>query len=114
MTKVPKPAAPTNRHTRRWPASLAVIAVLGLQLAIPSQVLDAPRWIMPACGAALLIPLIWTNPFHLRRDEPWLRWIELILLGVLVAINAIYLTGLIVLLTAGKPTTARCWSRRRC
>ena len=101
MTKVPKAAAPSDRHTRRWPASLAVIAALGLQLAIPPQILDAPRWIMPACGAALLIPLVWTNPFHLRRDEVWLRWIELILLAVLVAMNAIYLTGLIVLLTDG-------------
>lgn len=97
MTK----AAPSNRHTRRWPASLAVVAALGLQLAVPAEILGTPRWLMPAVGAALLIPLVWTNPFHLRRDEVWLRWIELILLGVLVAINAIYLTGLIVLLTTG-------------
>jgi hypothetical protein len=101
VSKIPKAAAPTNRHTRRWPASLAVIVALGLQLAVPAPVLEAPRWIMPAVGAALLVPLIWTNPFHLRRDEVWLRWIELVLLAVLVTVNAIYLASLILLLASG-------------
>jgi hypothetical protein len=81
---------------------VAVIVALGLQLAVPAQIMAAPRWIMPAIGGALLIPLIWTNPFHLRRDEVWLRWTELVLLAVLVAINAIYLISLIVLLTSGE------------
>lgn len=102
MSKVPKAPAPSDRHTRRWPASLAVIVALGLQLAVPAQIMEAPRWIMPAIGGALLIPLIWTNPFHLRRDEVWLRWIELILVAVLVTINAIYLISLIVLLASGE------------
>ncbi|MDX6264692.1 MAG: hypothetical protein QOH84_6380 [Kribbellaceae bacterium] len=75
---------------------------LGLQLAVPAQIMEAPRWIMPAIGGALLIPLIWTNPFHLRRDETWLRWIELVLVAVLVAINAVYLVSLIVLLASGE------------
>ena len=94
-------AAPSTRHTRRWPASLAVIVVLALQVAVPAQIMDAPRWIMPALGALLLLPLVWANPFHLKRDEPWLRWIELALLAVLVLVNAVYLTGLILLLSDG-------------
>ncbi len=89
------------RHTRRWPASLAVVSVLILQLIVPTEIIAVPRWIMPAIGAAMLLPLVWTNPFHLRRDEPWLRWIELILLAVLVLANAFYLTGLIVYLSSG-------------
>jgi hypothetical protein len=104
VTKAPDAAAPSTRHTRRWPASLAVVAVLALQLAVPTDILSAPRWILPSCGAALLIPLIWANPFHLRRDEPWLRWVALALLAVMIVINAIYLTGLIVYLTAGNGT----------
>ncbi|MDX6283892.1 MAG: hypothetical protein QOH03_4963, partial [Kribbellaceae bacterium] len=57
MSKVPKAPARNDRHTRRWPASLAVIVALGLQLAVPAQIMEAPRWIMPAIGGALLIPL---------------------------------------------------------
>jgi hypothetical protein len=87
---------------RRWPASLAVLVVLALQLAVPAQVLSLPRWLLPALGVALLVPLVWANPFHLRRDEPWLRWIELVLLAVLVVFNGIYLAGLIDYLTSGR------------
>jgi hypothetical protein len=89
------------RHIRRWPASLAVVAVLVLQLIVPTEIATLPRWIMPALGAALLVPLVWANPFHLRRDEPWLRWVELVLLGVLVLVNALYLGGLIFYLGSG-------------
>ncbi|MFI5731397.1 hypothetical protein ACIA49_14840 [Kribbella sp. NPDC051587] len=89
------------RHIRRWPASLAVVAVLILQLLIPIQIATFPRWVMPALGALLLLPLVWMNPFHLRRDEPWLRWVELALLGVLVLANAIYLVELIIYLNSG-------------
>jgi hypothetical protein len=92
------------RHIRRWPASLAVVAVLILQLIVPTQIATLPRWIMPALGAALLIPLVWANPFHLRRDEPWLRWVELVLLAVLVLVNAYYLAGLIFFLGSGDAT----------
>ncbi len=92
------------RHIRRWPASLAVVAVLILQLLVPTQIAAFPRWVMPALGALLLLPLIWMNPFHLRRDEPWLRWVELALLAVLVLANAVYLAELIVYLNSGDAT----------
>ncbi|WP_328998757.1 hypothetical protein OHA18_30440 [Kribbella sp. NBC_00709] len=90
-----------TRHTRRWPASLAVVAVLILQLLVPPQINALPRWLMPALGLLLLVPLIYMNPFHLRRDEPWLRWVELVLLAVLVAVNAYYLAGMIFFLNNG-------------
>lgn len=92
------------RHIRRWPASLAVVAVLILQLLVPTQIAAFPRWVMPALGTLFLLPLIWMNPFHLRRDEPWLRWVELALLAVLVLANALYLAELIVYLNSGAAT----------
>jgi hypothetical protein len=95
------------RHTRRWPASLAVIAVLVLQLLVPTQISALPRWIMPALGALLLLPLVWMNPFHLSRDEPWLRWVELALLAVLVLVNAFYLAGMIFFLNSGDANDGR-------
>lgn len=107
MNKVPKAAAPSTRHTRRWPASLAVIAVLILQLLVPTQIATLPRWVMPALGALILLPLVWMNPFHLRRDEPWLRWFELVLLAVLVLVNALYLGGLIFFLNSGEANDGR-------
>lgn len=105
--QVPQKTAPSTRHTRRWPASLAVVAVLALQLAVPPEVLAGPRWLLPACGAALLFPLVWANPRHLQRDEPWLRWVALGLLAVLASANAWYLGRLVLFLSSGTADDGR-------
>ena len=101
MSKPVPRLVPSTRHTRRWPASLAVLAVLLLELALPPQIIAGPPWLLPACGAALLVPLVWMNPFHLRRDEPWLRWVALALVAVLVLVNALYLGLLVAYLNSG-------------
>jgi hypothetical protein len=102
MNKPTKALPPSTRHTRRWPASLAVVAVLVLQVLVPTQINALPRWLMPLLGGLLLLPLVWMNPFHLRRDEPWLRSVELVLLAVLVTVNAYYLAGMIFFLNNGE------------
>jgi hypothetical protein len=89
------------RHIRRWPASLAVCAALILQVLVPTQINVLPQWLLPSLGVLLLLPLVWMNPFHLSRDEPWLRWVALVLVGVLVLANAVYLGGLIYFLNHG-------------
>ncbi|MGH3343474.1 MAG: hypothetical protein ACRDPK_11470 [Carbonactinosporaceae bacterium] len=88
-------------HERRWPASLAVLGALGLQLLVPAQLTAGPRWIPPICEAALLVPLVLTNPRHLRKDQPYLRHLALGLVGVLVAVNAAYLVRLVGYLAGG-------------
>lgn len=107
MSKPTKVRPPSTRHTRRRPASLAVLAVLVLQLLVPTQINTLPRWLMPALGFLLLVPLVWMNPFHLRRDEPWLRSVEVVLVGVLVAVNAFYLAGMIFFLNNGDANEGR-------
>ncbi|WP_432892154.1 hypothetical protein ACQPYH_16200 [Kribbella sp. CA-245084] len=101
MNKVQKAPAPTMRHIRRWPASLAVCAALILQVLVPTQINVLPQWLLPSLGLLLLLPLVWMNPFHLSRDEPWLRWVALVLIGLLVVANAVYLGGLIYFLNHG-------------
>jgi hypothetical protein len=101
VNKPTKVRPPSTRHTRRWPASLAVVAVLVLQVLVPTQVNALPRWLLPALGALLLLPLFYMNPFHLRRDEPWLRPVAIVLVAILVAVNAYYLAGMIFFLDNG-------------
>lgn len=100
-------SAPGLHRTRRWPASLAVVAVLVLQLAVPGEVLTGPRWVLPVMEGALLVPLVWTNPWHLSRDEPWLRWFALGLLALLVVANAVILAQLVAYLSTGQTVNGR-------
>ncbi|HEX6325729.1 MAG TPA: hypothetical protein VFZ72_04100 [Jiangellaceae bacterium] len=89
-------------HTRRWPASAAVITALAFQLVVPVEVAPEPRWLIPACEAALLLPLVWTSPHHLRRDSPWLRRIALGLVATLAIANAGYLARLVEYVVIGQ------------
>lgn len=77
-------AAPSRApFEHRWPAIVAVLAVLVLWLLLPSFFLAPLRWIAVSVCALLVIPLIVLNPHHLVRQTRWSRWFSLIL-GILL------------------------------
>lgn len=90
-----------RQHERRWPASLAVLTVMALQLVLPAQVSSPPRWLVPALELALLLPIVATNPLRLSKETAWLRLVALVLVGALVAANILHLVRLVVVLTSG-------------
>lgn len=45
----------------RWHALIAVIAVGGIYLALPSELVIEPRWLFPAVVIALLVPTVVTH-----------------------------------------------------
>ena len=54
----------------RWPALIAVIAVGGLYLALPSYLTFGPRWVFPLSVVVLLIPTVISHragKHHLNR-----------------------------------------------
>jgi hypothetical protein len=54
----------------RWPAAIAVVAVGGLSLALPSGLTVGPRWLFPAIISVLLVPTVVshrTGRHHLDR-----------------------------------------------
>lgn len=54
----------------RWPALIAVLAVGGLYLALPSALTIGPRWLFPAVVVALLVPTVISHragKHHLNR-----------------------------------------------
>ena len=83
-------------HERRWPATIAVALVIGLQFAEPDQI--RPGWWPAIVGVEvlLLVPLVATNPVSLSRDHPALRWFATVLAGVLLAVNAARLAQLFI------------------
>jgi hypothetical protein len=93
-------------HERRWPASLTVLVVLGLQVALPSEVTAGPRWLIPALEAALLVPVVIGNPIRLERDVPALRAVSIALVATVALANAVHLIRLISFLLSGTKTDA--------
>ncbi|MFC5730535.1 MULTISPECIES: hypothetical protein [Nocardioides] len=91
-----------REHERRWPASVAVLAVLGLQLVLPSSIAAGPTWLAPALELALVLPLVVTNPVRLDRENVALRNLALVLVLALAAVNAVHLARLVVIVTSGR------------
>ncbi len=86
-------------HERRWPASLAVALVIGLQFAAPEQIVT-PIWpVLLVIEILLLVPLVATNPVSLNRDHPLLRVSAVSLAVVLQLVNAGRLVQLVISMT---------------
>jgi hypothetical protein len=81
----------------RWQALLALVAIGGIYLALPSWFIVGPTWFLPAIIAALLVPTIMTH----RTGRHSLNHA----LGILInAIITIALIGSVVLLVTALPS----------
>jgi hypothetical protein len=85
----------------RWPVSLAVLAAIGMQLALPPRLALLPRPVLPAVALALLVGLVMSNPRHINRDSGGLRATSMILVAVLTVANITSAARLIVGLVNG-------------
>ena len=50
-----------NQYEPRWPAAVALLAVGGLQLALPSSLSVGPRWLVLVLVAVLIVPTVWAR-----------------------------------------------------
>ncbi|MUM18990.1 hypothetical protein FZI91_14115 [Mycobacterium sp. CBMA271] len=78
-----RPGAPESRI----PVLLALIAAIGLQLAIPAQFNLTPRWPLPVLESALLIVLVVLNPIRLTRSTTLGRWATYLLIAAITVDN---------------------------
>ncbi|GHE25764.1 hypothetical protein GCM10018781_77600 [Kitasatospora indigofera] len=102
MTTGNKRAATRQRHPRherrgeaRLPAALATLVAILLYLALPERLLVAPRFVLPALEALLLVPLIAVNPRRLTRQTRTSRLLSLALVG-LIGVGNLTALGLLV------------------
>ena len=51
----------------RWQMSVAVLASIGFQLAVPQRLALRPTFLLPALEGALLLGLVAANPGHINR-----------------------------------------------
>jgi uncharacterized membrane protein len=66
----------------RWPSAIAVVVLIGLQLALPERLSLASRWLLPGIEVVLIGVLIAANPGRMGRGASWLRRVSLGLITV--------------------------------
>ncbi len=81
----------------RWPASIAVVVAIVLQVVLPQRVAQGlgPRWLLPALEGALLVALIIANPGRINRESSLLRGLSLTLIAVITVANIVALGELV-------------------
>ncbi|WP_103349636.1 hypothetical protein [Amycolatopsis sp. CA-128772] len=93
------------RHQRRGearlPAAVATLVAIALYLALPEQLLVAPRFVVPGLEILLLVPLVAINPRRVTRQTRLSRVLSLSLVAVIGVTNLGALVLLIHDLVAG-------------
>jgi hypothetical protein len=110
----PLPAAERGEHW--WPVALAIIAVVGLHVALPAKYRVNPPWVVPVVLLGLLAALIIGDPGRIDRQKTWLRVttsavIALLtlanlaaagrLVGAILTVNKVFANNALALLATG-------------
>ena len=74
------PAA--ERGEQWWPVALAIVAVVGLHVILPSRYRVQPVWVLPVVLLTLLAVMIVGDPGRIDRQKTWLR----VLMGAIIAL----------------------------
>jgi uncharacterized membrane protein len=85
----PLPGMQATRGEPSWPASLAVVVAVVLQMVLPTRFALSPHWLLPALELVLLGAITQANPQRMRRDHPAARGGGLVLTGFLTAANGV-------------------------
>ena len=72
----------------RWAASVAVVAIMVMQLLLPEKLTVGPWWLIPAIELAMLIALVVVGPTRLDAESRDLRVVALALIGILLTADA--------------------------
>ena len=81
-----------RRQTRgepSWPAFVALLVAIGLQLVLPDKLALSPKWALPALTGVLMVVLALVNPGRLDRHRPRRRLVALSATGLASAGNAV-------------------------
>ena len=65
-----------------WPAALAVVVAIVLQLLLPQKLVPGVRWLLPALEVVLLIPLALGTRHRHFEEAAWARWLSIALISL--------------------------------
>lgn len=89
-----KPYPPPPKAEPLWPALIALLLAILLQLVLSKRLIVGPRWLLPTLEALLLVGLLVSSPQALEREHPKRRALALLLTGLVSAVNIYSLAGL--------------------
>lgn len=72
----------------RWPATLAILVMIALQLRLPDDLTPLGRYVLPAVELVLLVVIVAVNPRRINRRDPGVRLLGLALIGLASVVNA--------------------------
>ncbi len=78
-----------------WPARVAIIVIIALQIALSARLTLGPNWLLPALELAMLIPLAFAPRDHTIGKHRSIRIGAVILIAVINASNVISLAFLV-------------------
>jgi hypothetical protein len=92
-----------------WPARLAVLSAIGLQLLLPDRLIQGlgNRALIPALEGVLLLVLLIANPGHISKEESRFRMVSLALIALVTVANLVSLIELIHALLYGSKAGGR-------
>lgn len=89
-------AQPRHQQSEpQWPASLAILAAIGLYVTLPQKYAIGPVWLIPALEGALLIGLTLRAPRRHLHEAGLLRTMDFVLTALVSATNIVDLWLLI-------------------
>lgn len=89
----------------RWPAALAILVAVLLQLPLPSSIVPAGRWVLPVVETAVFLVLVAANPFRIDRESTALRMLALVNLVFIALANGWTVVLLVQRILTHEPIT---------
>jgi uncharacterized membrane protein len=96
---------PTETENR-WPAGIAILVAIGLQVTQRGDLAFSPKWLLPGIELALFLILLTANPTRINRESIVLRWIGIALVAIASLATAWSLARLVYQLVHGAPFSA--------
>ncbi len=86
----------------RWPASLAILVMIALQLRLPDTYTPTGRYLLPVLELVILVVLVAVNPRRISRRTTLSRTLGLLLIGLASLVNAWSVVRLVRVLLSGQ------------
>jgi len=84
-----------SRSEPRWPASIAVLVAIALQVILPAHIVLGPLWLLPSLEGALGLALLLTSPSRRGREPSLLRVVSVALIALINTANLVSLGYLV-------------------